>query len=422
MTENALEVPEKKTAATIHWPSILQFTLSALGVLVAMGLFVVMLMGGILQLTSDSPNEAAGIFTYALTGLFIGLLLLPSVILSFARIVGQELKPGKGWRSLLRIVHPKWLILLFPVLIGIGHWANSQEPLSWIILPPVHILAVSIPIFWIAWLGFRKIQHFSSQRIWGIFNTGLVLGPAVIFALEIMVFIFIIFVGVFAFAINPQNLIALEQFAGGVEDIMPGSPEEMAILTQILNNPTAIFLLLLFLSVIVPLIEEAFKPIGVWFLIGRDPTPGDGFTAGIISGMGYALFENLGNISLGLSWSTLVLARIGTSVMHIFTAGIIGYTLALAWRENRYLRLGAAYVLAVIIHGLWNALTVLSSVAGLEMEGSILPYYLLPTGEIALFALAIGLFVLFILANRKLQHEDTGREALQSAVDFETKE
>jgi hypothetical protein len=405
MTEKALEASEKKTAATTHWPSILQFTFSALGVFIAMSLFVAMLMGGILQLAADNPNEAAGNFTYALTGLFMGLLLLPSVILSFARIVGQELRPGKGWRSLLRIAHPKWLILLFPVLIGIGHWANNQETLSWFFLPPIHILAVSIPVLWLAWLGFRKIQHFSSQRVWGTFNAGLVLGPAVIFTLEIMVFVFVVFVGAFAFAINPQNLIALEQFAGGIESITPGSPEEMAIITRILNNPTTIFLLLLFLSVIVPLIEEAFKSIGVWFLVGRDPSPGDGFTAGIISGMGYALFENLGNVSLGLSWSTLVLARIGTSVMHIFTAGLIGYTLALAWRENRYLRLGAAYVLAVMIHGLWNALTVLSTVAGLEMQDSILPYYFLPTGEIALFALAIGLFVLLILSNRKVQRQ-----------------
>jgi RsiW-degrading membrane proteinase PrsW (M82 family) len=274
-----------------------------------------------------------------------------------------------------------------------------------------------------AWLGIRKIQHFSAQRAWGTFSAGLVLGPAVIFTLEIMAFLFALFMGVFAFAFNPQNLIELEKFAGGFEDLLPGSSEEIAILTQMLNNPTAIFLILLFLSVIVPLIEEAFKPIGVWFLVGRDPTPMDGFAAGIISGTGYALFENLGNISLGLSWSTVVLARIGTSVLHIFTAGLIGYTLALAWKENRYLRLGVAYLSAVLIHGIWNALTVLSTIAGLGMDDSILPYYLLPTGGIALVALASGLFVLLILSNRKVQRQGSSlKEAVQTADTFETKE
>ncbi|MGD8455769.1 MAG: PrsW family glutamic-type intramembrane protease [Anaerolineales bacterium] len=423
MIEETHEVSVKKSTAPTHWPSILQFAFSTLVIFVAMSLSVVMLIGGIIQLTSDNPNEAARIFTYALTALFVSLLLLPSVVYSFSRIVGREVSLGKPWRTLLRVARPKWLIILFPLLLVIGHFANKQEPLSWVLLPPVHVLAVSIPVSWLAWLGIRKLQKFSSQRLWGIFNTGLVMGPAIIFTLEIIVFIVVIFVAVFAFAFNPQNILELEQFAGGFDEIIPGSPEEMAVLTHMLNNPSVIFFMLFFLSVIVPLIEEAFKPIGVWFLAGRNPTPGDGFVAGIISGMGYALFENLGNISLGLSWSTLVLARVGTSVMHIFTAGLIGYTLALAWKENRYLRLGAAYVLAVVIHGLWNAFTILSTVAGLEMEDSILPYYLVPTGGIALVVLASGVFVLLILSNRKVRRESDGMEkVLQTAENPETKE
>lgn len=423
MIEKASEVSEKKSAASTHWPSILQFVFSTLVIFAAMSLSVAMFMGGIIQLTSDNLNEAARIFTYALTALFIGLLLLPSVVFSFARIVGQEVSFRKPWGTLLRVVRPKWLIVLFPVLLVIGHFANNQDSLSWVLLPPIHVLAVSIPVSWLAWLGIRKLQQFSSQRLWGIFNIGLVMGPVMIFTFEIIFFIAVIFIAAFAFAFNPQNLLELERFAGGFDEMMPASSEEMAILAQILNNPSVIFFLLFFLSVIVPLIEEAFKPIGVWFLVGRDPTPRDGFVAGIISGTGYALFENLGNISLGLSWSALVLARIGTSVMHIFTAGLIGYTLALAWKENRYLRLGAAYVLAVVIHGLWNALTVLSTVAGLQMEDSILPYYLEPTGGIALVILASGLFVLLILSNRKVRRENNRmEEALQTAENPETKE
>jgi hypothetical protein len=423
MNAGGSELSEKRTTSPTHWPSILQFVFSALGIFTAMSLSAAMAIAGIFQLTSGNPNEATGIFTYAATGIFVSLLLLPSVMFSFGRIAGRDFKWGESWQSLRRIAHPKRLIIFFPAFLLIGHWANSQETLSWIILPPVHVMAVSIPILWLVWVSIRKILHFSSQRAWGIFSVGLILGPIIIFTLEIMVFIFIVSVGVFAFAVNPESLMELEHFMGGVENILPGSPEEMAFLTQILNNPTAIFLILLFLSVIVPLIEEAFKPIGVWILVGRNPTPKDGFTAGVISGAGYALFENLGNISLGLSWSTLVLARIGTSIMHIFTAGLIGYTLALAWKENRYLRLGVAYVLAVVFHGLWNALTILSTIAGLEMEDSILPWYLMPTGGIALFVLASGLFVLLILGNRKAQSEELEMQAaLHIADNSEKKE
>ena len=94
--------------------------------------------------------------------------------------------------------------------------------------------------------------------------------------------------------------------------------------------------------------------------------------------------------------------------MHIFTAGIIGYTLALAWKENRYLRLGTAYLLAVVIHGLWNGLAVLSAVAGLNLEDAILPAYVMPTSMIAIVAMTIGLFTLLVLANRRVRAEDAG--------------
>jgi len=202
----------------------------------------------------------------------------------------------------------------------------------------------------------------------------------------------------------------MEQLFSGIESISPGSTEELELLSQIVNNPTAIFFAVSFFSVIVPLIEEALKPIGVWLLVRRNPTPREGFMAGIISGAGYALFENLGNIVAGSSWSTLVLARIGTSIMHIFTAGLIGYTLALAWKENRYLRLGVAYLLAVVIHGLWNALAIFSAIAGLNLEDAILPAYVVPTSMIAMLAMTIGLFILLILTNRKVRSDDYGTQ------------
>jgi hypothetical protein len=214
--------------------------------------------------------------------------------------------------------------------------------------------------------------------------------------------------GAFSLALNPESILELEQLSRTIEFMSPGSTEELELLTEILNNPTTIFFAMSFFSVIVPLIEEALKPIGVWLLAGRNPTPREGFMAGIISGAGYALFENLGNIALGPSWSTLVISRIGTSILHIFTAGIIGYTLALAWKENRYLRLGTAYLLAVIIHGLWNGLAIVSAIAGLNLEDAILPAYMLPTSMIAMVALSTGLFILLILTNRKVRSDDTG--------------
>ncbi len=410
MIETPSEIPENKPAQATHWPSILQFVFSSLGILVAGGLSGTMLIAGILQLFSGSTLEAATILTYAATGFFVGVLLLPSTILSLARITGREINFGKPWQTIQGVLHPKRLILLFPVIILIGHWANQQEAISWLILPPIHLLAVSIPILWLLWLGIRQLKQFSSQRAWGIFTSGLILGPAAIFAFEIPALLFVFFLGAFSLALNPESILELEQLLRTIEYMSPDSTEALEFLTQIINNPTAIFFAISFFSVIVPLIEEALKPIGVWLLARRALSPREGFMAGIISGAGYALFENLGNIALGSSWSTLVLGRVGTSIMHIFTAGIIGYTLALAWKENRYLRLGAAYLLAIIIHGLWNGLAILSAIAGLNLEDAILPAYMMPTSTIAMIAMTTGLFILLILANRKIRSDDSGAQ------------
>src|SRR4030067_2197270 len=100
--------------------------------------------------------------------------------------------------------------------------------------------------------------------------------------------------------------------------------------------------------------------LGGWCLGGSRLPPAEGFTAGILCGAGYALVESLIlSVDGGEQWVSLVFARIGTAVVHPLTSGLTGWALAYAWRENRYLRLGAAYLGAVLLHGLWNGLTML---------------------------------------------------------------
>jgi hypothetical protein len=163
MIEKPSELPENKTASATHWPNILQFVFSLLGILLAGSIAGMMLITGIIQLFAGFPMEATVILTYAATGLFVGALLLPPAILSLSRITGREIEWGP-WQTIQRVLRPKRLILLLPVIILIGHWANHQESLSWFILPPIHIMAVSLPILWLVWLGIRQLEPFSSLR------------------------------------------------------------------------------------------------------------------------------------------------------------------------------------------------------------------------------------------------------------------
>jgi hypothetical protein len=165
-----------------------------------------------------------------------------------------------------------------------------------------------------------------------------------------------------------------------------------------LLNPGLIFLGLSFVSVLVPLIEETFKPIGVWFMSASRITPAMGFGFGVLSGAGFGLFENLGNTSsAGAGWALLAGSRISTLLLHSFTAGLFGWGLASAWSERRYLRLALSFTIAVLIHGMWNGMAVVSSAAALSSETSIhVPAGLQTLGTLAtLGVFALGVLVVF---------------------------
>jgi hypothetical protein len=161
---------------------------------------------------------------------------------------------------------------------------------------------------------------------------------------------------------------------------------------------------------IVPLIEELLKPIGVWLLAGARPSPAQGFAAGVLCGAGYALFESMTLASNPQGWAGLVFARIGTGVIHVYTAGLTGWAISLAWRDGRYLRLGAAYLTACLIHSLWNTLALLASfsqlagpqvdepgLALLQRAGSVAPY--------ALVVMALLMLTGLLRSNRFLHRE-----------------
>lgn len=419
MNQTQEDIPAIKEPPSTHWPSVLQFGFSSLAILMAWGVAGMLFRKGVIASNVPSlfPNNITATFIQSAIGFFIGVLILPSAGYSLARITGRKIELGETWKALQRIFHPKRLILLFPVIFIIGIKANNQAPPSWLILAPTHLLAVSIPVLWLVWISIRRIHSHFPQRSWGIFSSGLVLGPVIIFALEIAALIVVAFFAILFLAFNSDFLPNLELLTQQFKNIVPNSQDEIEIASQLLNNPVLIFSGLMFISVLVPLIEEAVKPIGVWLLAGRNLTPKEGFTAGIISGAGYALFENLFNIPIGPLWSGLIVTRLGTTILHIFNTGIIGYTLALAWREKRYLRLGAAYLLAVILHGFWNGLAIIIVMVGLNLGDTFSPSFWLPAGAIFMIGLPIGLFTALILINRKLRREGAGSQDIELITD-----
>jgi hypothetical protein len=147
----------------------------------------------------------------------------------------------------------------------------------------------------------------------------------------------------------------------------PMEPQAMQeILLPYLSQPAVIFSITSFVAVLIPLLEELVKPVGLWLLAGRAMSPTLGFSAGALSGAAFALVESLGFTSSAEDWAVLAFMRIGTGFVHIAASALVGWGLGAAWSQKRYLHLGLAYLSAVALHGSWNGLSVLSAAASLS--------------------------------------------------------
>jgi hypothetical protein len=187
----------------------------------------------------------------------------------------------------LRRFQPILLILAFPAVLGLGYVVSQLERLSWILLPPIHVLAIGLPVMWVLYLAIRNLPLGSSQRVWGVFDSGLVLGPGLILVFELAAMIAFVFLGAVAVASQPdlvdQILSLSEQFSRQTLT----QEEVLEILTPFLQQPAMILAVLAFAALVVPMIEEVIKPVGAWCCQAPDDT-GGGF-AGALSGR--ATFE-----------------------------------------------------------------------------------------------------------------------------------
>ena len=391
-------------AAKTHWPSMFQFGLSLFG---ALGLWVIALLyllSSLIQflnpgintgLTIASASNALGIF-------LLGILLLPSAGFALLRLIGRSELSKLIIDQTNRFIRPGWLILLLPIVLLIGFWVAGGDNFALTLIPPLFVLGAALPVLWLIWLGKRGLPAGSPQRQWGLFAVALTIGPFIMLVLEILVFIAIFVIAIFAF---PALFAQIYQILPADLDTLSTNPTIIdELISLLVSEPGIITLLMLLLSGFVPLIEELFKPLAVWLLARRKLTPVEGFTAGLISGSAYALFETLTRAPESDSWVLFVVVRIGTAVMHIFTTGLMGWAIASAFTEKRYLRLVAVYFLAVIIHGLWNAAPVLLGIAFITITldtGLSFPSHLIITAPIFLLYLTLAAFTLIVYSNRR---------------------
>ena len=397
---------EASTPSSIHLPSLLQGVLSALALLLLWGGAFITMSVGLMSAVLQEPTMGDPLSMFLMTAMLFGsgLLLLPSIYYGLFRAFGKPTVDSLPW---LRRTHPSLWIFGLPVVLLIGYAVYQQPALSWIVLPPLHFLAVGLPVGWMLFLAVRGLPLGSSQRMWGVFGSGLILAPALISVFEVLAAIIFMLAASFYIASQPELVTKIMSLA---ETIQAAPPSPEALLQEFgsyLIRPAVMFAVLVFGAVVVPLIEELIKPIGVWLLARRRLRPAAGFAAGALSGAGYALFESLALTSGGQEWPALMVARIGTAAVHILTTAITGWALVQAWTHRRYLLLGLTYLTSVAIHGLWNGLTLYSAFTALaemqdlpaEMPISTSLAMVAPVGLLLIGMTCLGALILF---NRRL--------------------
>jgi hypothetical protein len=377
-----------------------------------LGAAVVSTITGLSELFSGSTTSSFNIQPFMVAGslAFAGVLVIPSAWYAWRNLTYPSAEPVS--RPEPRYFGLSLTLVVLVVVSGtllLGNRVSQNNSISWFVLPFLNIIVTGLPALWVIYFGTRGLLPNKPRYKWGVFASGLALGPLIILVLELILIIIVGIVSILWILINPslQN-----QLNSLVFHLRNGITDPQAMINTILPfllNPVILFLGLASVSVLVPIIEESFKPLGVWFLAGQKITPAQGFGFGVLSGAAFGLFENLGNTSnAGIDWALLAGSRVSTLLLHRFTAGLVGWALASAWTQRRFLRLGVSFAVAVFIHGLWNGLAILSAASSLQGVTSLpLPADLQQIGTFAsvgIFALGLLVLVLFFAFNSFLRH------------------
>ncbi len=388
-----------------HLPS---FLIALLLVLSALMLFVlVMIMGisSLMDLFGRASDPASGmILAFAFGGEMI-------LVLVCAWFVAQKTLNRENadlpTRMPLGGIHLVFLAAGFFIVILFGAGIGSLENkwLSFFFLPVLNLLAISTPILFLLTLGGSGLEFGPRWRTWGALGISLTAGPVLMFILEMMALAAVSIIVIIFVAAN-SNMSS--EFLRLAEQLQSTKNEEviLRLLAPYIAKPVTIAGIVGMLSFIVPIIEELFKPLAVWIFARSIEKPAQGFMLGMLGGGAFALVESLNVSGDGtIAWAGIVSVRAATSLLHVTTAGMMGYAIVAAFKEKRIAQLLGTYAAAILIHGLWNAGAVgvgISSVGEMIGKPQWTTTYL-PVVFCLLAAVGVAILAVFITTSRKVK-------------------
>jgi len=352
-------------------------------------------------LTGETVQAEQTIFFIALG--FEGIILSFAAFFSFQKFLNKQAAEQDFVLSIPK-VQIAICVLGAGIAILVGSQINAVETINWLFLPVLNILAVVLPLWALLGFGTRRLPLGSRWQVWNVIGLGMTLGPLILIILEVVVVI-IAFVGIIIYIVTqPELALEIQRFSQKMMTLDPNSEAALNLIAPYLNRPVVLFSALSYFAIIVPAIEEIFKPIGVWIFIRKLESSAQGFAFGALSGASFALVETFGVSGQTGEWAGLLTSRIGTGILHITTSALMGAAITLAWRERRYFRLIGTYLLVITLHGFWNALAItysFSTLADVVGQNSTLTTLQGPI-TIGMGFLAIVMFAILVISNRKI--------------------
>jgi hypothetical protein len=395
--------PGLKQHRKTDWMSIFQLVFSLFVFLFFLGsaIFSAQLRVGLVPAIAPELQETM-LWAYTAALFMLALLCLPSVFSSLSTASGGN--PPRWLSAPMPALN--WLpVVLFVLTLLIRLIILPEEPTPGFLPAGLTALAVVLPALWFLRLGARSQWGENCKRNSGLFTFSLSFTTYFILILEMVLF-FAVVVGVLAaLARNPQMMEVLENLMPLLEGANLAPEELIELLAPLLSTPPIFIGILLLVALLIPMIEEAFKTLGVWLLKGRGISPAEGFVAGMFSGAGFALVEGLLNSatvasSTSTDWLGFVVGRLGGTLLHIFNGGLLGWAMANAWQGKKPAKVVGIYFLTVLLHGIWNGLAILELSPQFIASGNLTYIFL------AVYALI--LLVAFVLFSRTVERQAAG--------------
>jgi hypothetical protein len=395
------------TPRPIRFPilTVAQLVVSIAGGLISLlGIIILILSNQVAQVDSSSQQiNTAQVWSTAILLGILAILSVPSIILSLRRLKGV----GPAAASEKWFIRASLLLIAWAGFLALGSILVKQGQLT-ILMPLVDLFVVALPLIWILAFALRKTRAGSVQRFWGLVTGSIFTTMPLILIVEgLLVVGLIAVIGLSAvFAPGFSNIIYnFSQSAPSSQDL---TTQLIDILTPMLSSPGVLYAAIFGFGIVIPLIEEFFKPLLIWAFVKRNLTPAEGFGIGLVCGAAFALIESLFalNGATDATFFATALGRTGTSLLHTFTTGMMGWAIASTWQDGKGIRIGLVYTGAVLLHGTWNFFALLLGYSTLPIS--------LPVSVSALASAVpwlLGLLIVWMLTilfemNRKLQAEN----------------